>query len=60
MLTVGEWADKTEEITNELEHNANIKLNKEITQAQAYHDGYVQACEDFSRRIRHEISYNQG
>jgi hypothetical protein len=41
MLTVGEWVDATHEIADELEHQSSEKLNKEVTQAQARHEGYV-------------------
>ena len=43
--------EKTNEITDRLEHEASKKLNE----AQAYHKGYVQACEDFGRAIRLEV-----
>lgn len=43
--------DITHKITDELEHEASSKL----AEAQAYHKGYVQACEDYGRRLRREI-----
>lgn len=43
--------DKSHEIADELQRIAAIKLSE----ARAYHDGYVQACEDFGRRLRQEI-----
>lgn len=43
-----ELIEKTNEITDQLEHEASKKLNE----AQAYHKGYVQACEDFGRALR--------
>lgn len=51
MLTVGEMVDKVHEITDTLEHKANAELQK----ATAYHNGYMQACEDFGRAIRQEL-----
>lgn len=60
MLTVAEWVDKVHEITNQLESESSKKLNSEIQRAQAYHDGYVQACEDFGKIMRSNISMNQG
>lgn len=51
MLTVGEWVDKVHEITDRLEHQAGIELQK----ATSYHKGYVQACEDFGREMRRVI-----
>lgn len=41
---------KTNEIIDQLEHEASKKLNE----AQAYYKGYVQACEDFGRALRFE------
>lgn len=46
-----ELIKKTNEITDRLEHEASKKLNE----AQAYHKGYIQACEDFGRAIRIEV-----
>ena len=43
--------DKTNAITDSLQHAASKKLNEE----QAYYNGYVQACEDFGRALRMEI-----
>jgi len=60
MLTVGEWVDATNEIADDLEHQSSVKLNKEIATAQARHEGYVQACEDFGRAMRKKISQEQG
>lgn len=55
MLTVGEWVDKVHEITDRLEHQAGIELQK----ATSYHKGYVQACEDFGREMRGMITEEQ-
>lgn len=44
-------ANELHEIADMLEHRANAKLNE----ATAYHNGYVQACEDFGRAIRQEL-----
>lgn len=46
-----EIVEKTHEITDELEHIAC----KELVEAQKYHEGYIQACEDFGRRMRSVI-----
>lgn len=46
-----ELMDKTHEITDDLECLASKKLNEE----QAYYKGYIQACEDFGRRMRSVI-----
>lgn len=43
--------DKICEITDMLQKAAGEKLRN----AQAYYEGYVQACEDFSRNIRAEL-----
>ena len=55
MLAVGEWANKVHEITDTLEHQAGIELQKAIS----HHKGYVQACEDFGREMRRMISEEQ-
>ena len=46
-----ELMDMTHEITDELQRNASIKLSE----ARAYYDGYVQASEDYGRRLRAEL-----
>ena len=46
-----EIIDISHDITNELQHEASVKLSE----AQAYYKGYVQACEDFGRRLRQEM-----
>lgn len=51
MLENQELIKKTNEITDRLEHEATKKLNE----AQAYHKGYIQACEDFGRALRLEV-----
>ncbi|MCD8355885.1 MAG: hypothetical protein LUE11_04860 [Clostridia bacterium] len=43
-----------------LEDRANQICTKKIETATAYKDGYIQACEDFAREMRHAISENQG
>jgi len=60
MLKVGEWLDKTHEIADTLQREAAIQCGKEMERATAYKDGYVQACEDYAREMRHAISNNQG
>ena len=40
--------DETHKITDALEHEATLKLKD----AQAYYKGYIQACEDYGRKIR--------
>lgn len=52
MFTTAEWIDRVHEITDTLEHAANMELQK----ATAYRDGYVKACEDFGREMRLYIS----
>lgn len=47
--------DETHKITDELEHEATLKLKD----AQAYYKGYVQACEDYGRRIR-QMCFEEG
>lgn len=56
MTTVREWVDKVHEITDVLEHQANIELQK----ATSHHKGYMQACEDFGREMRRMISEELG
>lgn len=60
MLTVGEWIDKVHEVTDKLENKANIEHANKIQKANAYLEGYVQACEDFGREMRRAISNEQG
>ncbi len=43
--------DKVYEIVEALERKANVELQR----ATAYHNGYIQACEDFGRAIRQEL-----
>ena len=43
--------DKVHEIVEALERKANVELQR----ATAYHNGYIQACEDFGRAIRQEL-----
>ena len=43
--------DQTHEIAVMLETQANIELQK----ATSYHNGYIQACEDFGRALRNSI-----
>lgn len=52
MLTL----DKVHEITDTLERKAVENCDDYNRKAQAYRDGYIQACEDFGREIRHAIS----
>lgn len=60
MLTVGEWVDKTNEIANVLENEASRRKATEMARINAYHEGYIQACEDYNRRMIHAIQENQG
>lgn len=50
-MTEQEIINKSNEITDKLQHEASKKLNE----AQAFHKGYVQACEDFGRALRLEV-----
>lgn len=59
MLIVGEWIDKVHEITDELERNAEKELENSVKKAQAYKEGYVQACEDFNKKMRIAIINEQ-
>ncbi|MBQ6787532.1 MAG: hypothetical protein IJO85_07415 [Lachnospiraceae bacterium] len=43
--------DITHEITDDLEKEANAKL----AEAKIYHEGYIQACEDYGKRIRQAV-----
>ena len=45
---------------NNLEHDANIELQEKIHKAKVYHEGYVQACEDFVREMSSAITQEQG
>lgn len=49
-----EIIERINKTTDELEHEAAARLNEQ----QAYHSGYVQACEDFGRRLRGSIIQN--
>lgn len=60
MFTVGAWVDKVHEITDILEHKATESCDKYIRKAQSYRDEYIQACEDFGRKMRCAISKEQG
>ncbi len=44
-----------EKIWDQLEHDANVKCSRTIKEAQAYCDGYKQACEDYFKRIKELI-----
>lgn len=44
--------DESHRIANELEHRANERCAKEIAESEAGRKAYVNACEDFARRIR--------
>lgn len=56
MNTAKKRMDKTNEITDMLQKQANIELQKSIS----YNKGYIQACEDFGRKIREIIREEQG
>ncbi|WFR56401.1 hypothetical protein QA584_22735 [Anaerocolumna sp. AGMB13025] len=60
MKNVSEWVDTTNNIANQLQHAASLRLNEKVLQAQAEKKGYDQACEDFARAMRQEFSVNQG
>ena len=60
MLTVGEWIDKVHEITNEFEHKANEEFGSSVERAKVYREGYVQACEDFGKKMRWAIGNERG
>ena len=48
---MSELKNKLEEICNELENAADVKMSREIRKSQAYNQGYKQACEDYFKRI---------
>lgn len=48
--------DMTHDITNALEHEASMKRASEVAKAQSYYEGYIQACNDYGRRIRDSIA----
>lgn len=54
-MTSRELTDKIHEITDQLERQAGIELQK----ATSYHDGYIKACEDFGRVMRMTIMEGQ-
>lgn len=37
-----------------------MQCSKEVERATAYRDGYIKACEDYAREMRHAINNNQG
>lgn len=39
------------DIRNELEHDAVSRKNEKIKEAEEFYKGYVEACEDFCRRL---------
>mgnify|MGYP004709884425 CR=1 FL=1 len=47
-----EWMDKTHEIADRLENQANKKCSEQIEKARAYCDGYIQGVEDYAREMR--------
>lgn len=49
---MSEMLDKIHKITDILEHKATEDYDRYIRKAQSYRDGYIQACEDFSREMR--------
>lgn len=59
MQTLGEWADKVNEITDVLEQKAVKDCDNCVTKAQSYRDGYIQGCEDFGREMRRLIRGEQ-
>lgn len=50
-VTEQEIINKSNEITDMLQQASSKRLNE----AQAYHEGYMQACEDFGRALRLEM-----
>lgn len=44
--------DESHRIADELEHKAKQRCEKEIAESEAGRKAYVEACEDFARRIR--------
>lgn len=60
MLTVGEWLDEVDEITETLVKRSEEICREEIKRANAHQNGYRQACKDFKILMRSKISQNQG
>lgn len=54
-MTSRELMDKIHEITDQLERQAGIELQKSMS----YHAGYIKACEDFGRAMRMTIIEDQ-
>lgn len=50
-----EWIDRTHEIADRLESQANKKCSEQIEKAKAYYDGYIQGVEDYAREMRNNI-----
>lgn len=48
-----------ESLCDDLEQKAKEKCKAEIEKANAYRDGYIQACEDFYRELRKMHPQNQ-
>lgn len=46
--------EAAENLCNNLQTAAGRKLTSEVNQAESYHYGYIQACEDFIAGIRQE------
>lgn len=44
--------EEAEKLCNNLQSAAGRKLTSEINQAESYHYGYIQACEDFLSGVR--------
>lgn len=44
--------DLSHEIADDLEYKAEQERNKKIRDAETHYNAYVQACEDFGRRLR--------
>lgn len=51
-------ANESHRIADELEHKANERYQREIAESEASKKAYVEACEEFARKIR-ELSREQ-
>lgn len=51
--------ESAEKLCNDLQSAAGRKLTSEVEQAESYHYGYIQACEDFVAGIRQKNDERQ-
>ena len=51
-ITSEEYKNMIDKMTNAMEHEANVKCSNEVEKANTFRDGYIQACEDYNRRLK--------